>query len=166
MVTSNHASLQPAPDWGKFWLFAVTSSLQIIFFYKPVIRQARDMEALLITIRNTYMTYTDPHFHNPSSDYPFPRESDFIELTGNIVFVCTSFSSCTCPYRYTWFSLSGPLFATLTRLCENFLRAVHPGMHPRHLSQPSLQTLKLWGRDYWIILTRLQGSYLKITMWQ
>ena len=57
-----------SPRIGKFWLFAVTSSLQIIFFDKPVIRQARDMEALLITIRNTYMTYTDPHFHNPSTD--------------------------------------------------------------------------------------------------
>ena len=57
----------------------LTSSLQRIFFDKPVIRQARDMEALLITIRNTYMTYTDPHFHNPSSNYPFPR--DFIETS-------------------------------------------------------------------------------------
>jgi len=103
-----------SPRIGKFWLFTVTSSLQIIFFYKPVIRQATDMEALWITIRNTYMTYTDPHVHNPSSDYPFPRESDFVELTGSIVFVCTSFSSCTCPHRYTWFSPSGPFFLQLS----------------------------------------------------
>ena len=32
------------------------------------------------------MTYMDPHFCNLSSDYPFPRESHFIELTGGILF--------------------------------------------------------------------------------